>query len=382
MSVISNSKINLQSAVSSWLEINLNHLKNNLQYLKSKVGSGTGVLAVVKANAYGHDLVRCAKALEPSVEYLGVSDLKEAIDLREAGIQKPILIFGFVSASEIPALIGYDLTATLSDITQAENLNHSLEKSGYDRKLKVHVKVDTGMSRLGLSHRFATDEVLKIFEMKYLDLEGIFTHLAVADKKEDPFTFKQLERFQILLDQLSQSGLSFRWRHAANSGGIMNFRSSHFNLVRPGLALYGLFDEESEESAFKPVLSWKSRVRLIKRIKPGDSVSYGRLSVAEEPMRIGVVPVGYSHGYPTSASLKAHVLINGRVFPILGQVCMDYIVVDLGLEEDIKEGDPVVLIGSSGERTITATGLSKWAGTIPYEIVTRLPSSLPRIFSE
>jgi len=370
---------------SLWLDIDLEKLRRNSDRLRAELDLGVGMLAVVKANAYGHGMFPCAAALESRVEYFGVSNLKEAASLREKGITKPILIFGFPSADDVPLCIQLDLTLSISDPAQAEEMHKAVLAASGEAKLKVHVKIDTGMGRLGLDYRSALGDILKFREFSSLDFEGIFTHFAASDRKEPSFTTftrEQVVRFERLIVQLEREDKVFRWRHAANSGGLLNFKDSHLNLVRPGLALYGLYETSDSRKELEPILSWKTRVGLIKDLEPGDTVGYNRRFTAKEAVKVAVLPVGYSHGYPFSLSSKGRVLIRGKSFPIAGQVSMDYTVIDLGSSSAIQEGDEAVLIGSSGESSVTAGELARLAETIPYEIVTRLNSSIPRFYTE
>lgn len=364
----------------TWLEIDLDKLRHNLVYLKSRLNSETGVLAVVKADAYGHGLTACAKALAPSVQYFGVSDLREAVQLRESGISNPILIYGFYNLEHLPMLLKYDLTASLSDMEFAEKIQETLSEIDSACKVKFHVKIDTGMSRLGFPYHTAEEDIQRLQTFPNMEIEGIFTHLAASSSQENDFTMKQLSYFETIVAKLQKAGASFRWVHSANSGGLLNFPSAHFNLVRPGIALYGLFAENSSSHELEPILQWKTKVVLVKDLNPGDTVSYGRKFTAAQPTRIAVLPVGYSHGYPVALSSKSHVLIDGRRHPVVGQVCMDHTVIELGADSPVVRGNEVTLIGRSEDQWITVTQVAKWAGTIPYEIVTRLNSSLPRIY--
>jgi len=368
----------------SWLEIDLGRLKGNLSYIRSRLDPGTGVLAVVKANGYGHGMSACAKALEDRVDYFGVSDVREAVTLREKGILRPVLIFGFVDEAEVPLLVKYGLTLSISDGEQARRLNEILldeGPSGADR-LKVHLKIDSGMSRLGFSFRTAAEEILALKDLPMLELEGIFTHFAVSDKRSEDFTQVQIGRFHQVLERLRAGGLDFKWRHAANSGGILNFTESHFNLVRPGITLYGLYDDGASNHPLEPVMTWKTTVKLIRRLREGDTVSYNRRFRAERPTRLAVLPVGYSHGYPIALSGKSSVIIRGTLYPVVGQVSMDYLMVDVGGHSPVKEGDEATLIGRSDGAEVSAVALARLAGTISYEIVTRLGPLLGRFYHE
>jgi len=366
---------------SVWLEVDLAKLKNNFKICRSYLDSNTAVLAVVKSNSYGHGMIACAKELEQSVQYFGVSNISEALALRDKGIQTPILIFGFFSLEDVPALLKYDLSISLSDTALARKIHEQIEALDWKERLKVHVKIDTGMSRLGFPYHKALDEVIALSKYSTLEIEGVFTHLAASDRQENDFTNHQLDLFEKILTEFQKKDLQFKWIHSANSGGIFHYPRSHFNIVRPGIALYGLYQEDVFESALEPVLAWKTKVVLVKDLNPGDTVSYGRKFKVEQPTRIAVLPVGYSHGYPVSLSSKGQVLIQGVRYSIVGQVCMDHIVIELGSESDVSIDDEVTLLGESGKDRVTATELARLAGTIPYEIVTRLHPSIHRIYT-
>ena len=365
-----------------WVEVQLDRLQSNLHLLRQKLKPQTGVLAVIKANAYGHGYIPIAKALSSQVEYLGVTEIREAVSLREARVMRPILVFGFWSPQDVEWAARYDFALTISSLEEAIQLEEILSEMEAPQKLKVHVKVDTGMNRLGFSYTHAGEEILKLRDFSHLEFEGIFTHFAVADCPASEFTAKQLARFQDVLSKLEQQGFSFKWRHAANSAGLLNFSDSHFNLVRPGLSLYGIFHDEG--LGLKPVLTWKTRIRLIREIQAGETVSYGQKFQAKDKTRIAILPVGYSQGYPYSFSGKAEVIIRGERRPVAGQVCMDYTMVDIGEKKSfnsIDVGDEVVLLGpGDDEPGIDIKELAAQVGTIPYELVVGIRPSIPRFY--
>lgn len=364
----------------AWLEIRLDRLIKNLERLRSVHGAQVALAAVIKANAYGHGIVPVAKALEGKAEFLGLASLKEGCLLREQGARSPLLIFGRIFPEEIPLALQMKLTLTLSSFEEAREIS---EEAVRNRETAVcHIKIDTGMGRLGIPFAQALAEVEKISKLPALNLEGIYTHFATAEKVHDPFGDEQLNRFEELLRALQRKGITFRFRHAANSAGTLRFRTPWLNLVRPGIALYGVYPGPSfqEKILLEPVLSFKSRIAFIKRIAAGDSVSYGREFIAARPTTIALLPVGYSHGYPFRLSGKGEVLCRGRRFPIAGRICMDAVLIDLGETADLRVGDEVTLLGEEGAESIRAEELAARAGTIPYEILTRMEPSLPRYF--
>lgn len=361
---------------SSWIELRSDALLKNLQTLRQHSGQ-TDVLAVIKANGYGHGLKEIASILAGNVTYFGVATLREALELKEHHPKTPVFLFGHLFAQEIPAALLGGITLSVSSLEKAREISDISE--GLDRKTSVHVKIDTGMGRMGIPAREAADCIEEMTRLKGLMLDGIYTHFPAAEKS-DEFREKQMRKFGILLQLLEEKNIVFRFRHATNSAATLTLKAPFLNMIRPGLTLYGIYPDPGLKSSahFKPVLSLKSRIVLVKKVRAGESVGYGREFVAERDTTIAVLPFGYSHGYPYAAWKKASVLFQGKRYPLAGKVSMDYIAVDLGKAE-AKEGDTVTLIGEEQGDRITAEDIAGWSGTIPYEIVTRLNSHLPRV---
>lgn len=360
----------------TWAEINLDNLGYNFFQIKDRLKPQTRVLVTVKADAYGHGLIPVAKRLEASgVDFLGVASIDEGIKLREAGIKLPVLILGLILKNDILPLFEYNLTTSVCE----EELSRALDRKArlLGRKLNVHIKVDTGMGRIGISHYDAHNLVKRIYNLKHLNVEGIFTHFAFADMNQK-FTFYQIDLFDKLLKRLASEHIDIPLVHAANSMGLLDYRHSHFNMVRPGLVIYGLYPKENLTIRLKPVLSLKTKVIFIKKVPAGFGISYGHAYVTKKNTTIATLPIGYGDGYPRNLSNLAPVLIGGKRFKICGRICMDQIMVDTG-KASVKVGDEVTLIGSQGENKITAEELAKLSGTIPYEIVCGLGSRIPRI---
>ncbi|MCU0666836.1 MAG: alanine racemase [Candidatus Omnitrophica bacterium] len=361
----------------TWAEINLNNLKHNLLEIKSIIPGYVKVMACVKADAYGHGLIPVAKKLEASaVDYLSVASIDEGILLREKGIKSPILILGVPLKGDIAPILKYNLSQTLCDYDFARALNKAAFLKS--RKVKVHVKVDTGMGRLGVLCKQAYDFVCRLKRLSQLEIEGIFTHLSLADVNRD-FTLHQARTFEALIRRLEHSKINIPLVHAANSMGIAAYKQSHFNMVRPGLVLYGLYPDENLSINLKPVLSLKSKIVYAKRVPKGYGISYGYTYVTDKNSTIVNLPIGYGDGYPRNLSNLAPVLIGGRKFKISGRICMDQIMVDVG-NATVKIGEEVVFIGSQGKNTITTEELANLSGTIPYEIVCGLGSRIPRVY--
>ncbi len=374
MTELLNKKSTIQH--SSWIELRSDRLLKNLQTLQDRFGP-TDVLAVIKANAYGHGLEEVAGILAGKVTYFGVASLREALALKENHPQTPVFLFGHLFSRELPAALLVGITLSVSSLEKAREISDLSESLG--RKTSVHVKVDTGMGRMGIPAREAAASIEAMAKLRGLLLDGIYTHFPTAEK-DDAFRKKQVAKFGILLQILEEKNIAFRFRHAKNSAATLTLKTPLFNMIRPGLTLYGIYPDPGlkEAAHFEPVLSLKSRIVLVKKLRAGESVGYGREFVAERETTIAVLPFGYSHGYPYAAWKKASVLLQGKRYPLAGKVSMDYIAIDLG-NAAAKEGDTVTLIGEDQFERITAEDIAGWAGTIPYEIVTRLNSHLPRI---
>ena len=367
-----------ESQHGTWIEIRCDRLLANLKTLTQHAGPYSQVMAVVKANAYGHGLVEIAKYLSAEVAYLGVASVREALTLKEERIETPIFLFGRLLGSEIPAVLADGITLSVSSFDESRTISEVSESFG--RRTPVHIKVDTGMGRLGIPFGRAFSEIEKMATLRGIALEGIYTHFPTAER-EDGFTHRQLQDFGLLLQALEKKGITFRYRHAANSAGSLKVRTPILNLVRPGLMLYGLYPDISlrDLASVSPILSLKSRIISLKRLQPGESVGYGRDFVTDRPTTIAILPVGYSHGYPFGLSNRSFVLFKGRRHPIAGRVSMDYLAINLG-DTAAGMGDEVTLLGEDEGEAIRAEDLAAWAQTIPYEIVTRLAPNLPRIY--
>ncbi len=359
----------------SWIELRADRLLENLGTLQRHARQND-VLAVIKANAYGHGLPEVARTLAGKVTYFGVATLREALELKEHFPQTPVFLFGHLFPQEIPAALLGGITLSVSSLEKAAEISVLSESLG--RKTSVHIKIDTGMGRMGIPVREAGPVIEKMAKLKGLLMDGIYTHFPAAEK-DDSFREIQVREFGLLLQALEKKNIVFRFRHLSNSAASLTLETPIINMIRPGLTLYGIYpDQDLRETAhFKPVLSLKSRIVLVKKVQPGESVGYGREFIAKTSTTIAVLPFGYSHGYPYAAWKRASVLFAGKRFPLAGKVSMDYIAVDLGSTE-VKEGDTVTLLGEDHGERITAEDMALWAGTIPYEIVTRLNSHLPR----
>lgn len=364
----------------TWLEINRDAVLHNLRKISERLVLGTKVLAVIKANAYGHGLLEMADCLRNEVEFFGVSRIEEAINLREDHSRTSILLFGVHPRESIELAIQHQVSLSISEYEQAREISNIASRLGIPAK--VHVKMDSGMGRIGIQKENAIQELRHISMLDMIYLEGIFTHFAQSDHVDDEFTQKQIASFVGIIEESAANGIHFEHRHASNSGGIVNYPDAHLNLVRPGISLYGIPPSPSLKLGFElePVLSWRARIVQLKKLSKGESTGYCRAYVAPRDTLIGILPVGYSHGYPFNLSNRGIVLCNGKRYPVVGRVSMDYIAVDFGQDAgSLKVGDVVTLLGKDGGELISADLLASGAKTISYEIVTQISPNLPRI---
>ncbi len=361
----------------TWAQIDLGNLAHNFKEVKKMVSPDTKVLVTVKADAYGHGMLPVASKLaQLGVDWFGVASIDEGIRLRNAGIKKPILILGLILEKDSAPVFTYRLTPTVCDYRLALALDKKARSLG--KKLDIHLKVDTGMGRIGVWHAQALSLAEKIVKLKNLRVQGVFTHLSCADS-DQKFTRRQVLLVRSLVDGLAAQGIRIPLVHAANSMGVAGYRESHFTMVRPGLIIYGLYPKKGMRIDLKPVLSLKTEVIYTKKVPAGTPLSYGATYRTKQPATIATLPIGYGDGYPRNLSNKAPVLIKGRRYRISGRICMDQIMVDAG-RAPVRKGDEVVLIGRQGRNTIAAEELAALSGTISYEIVCGLGNRIPRVY--
>lgn len=371
----------IRTGMTAWVELDLDALANNVQQLKAIVGPDVALASVVKANGYGHGVIEVAStAINNGADILAVDNLNEALVLRDAGIDVPILVLTFTPTWAAREAILNDITLTVYDLDSAREFDRIAME--LDRVLKTHVKVDTGMGRLGLLPEAVPGFFRELTKLDNLDLEGIFTHFSVADSLRDlEFTQSQMVRFQGVLDALRASGISFKYVHAANSAATLSLPESHFNMVRVGLAMYGLTPSEEVPlpSEILPVLAWKTSVAQVKTLPPGSFVGYGRTYQTSSTERIAVILAGYADGFRRAPRNWSEVLIHGERARIIGRVSMGLTAVSVNHLPDVRIGDEVVLIGRQGSEVITAGDVARRLDTINYEVVTAIPQEFPRI---
>ncbi len=361
------------------LEVDLGQLRQNLENIRAHVAPAK-VMAVVKANAYGHGVDEVAPYIEPYADYLGVALVEEGVHLRRLGLVKPILVMGASLPDQMPLFLEHELTAAVSSIELMEIANEAAAAVG--KKLRVHLKIDTGMERTGVHEYEAEPFIRKSLTCGNLEIEGIFSHFANSETSDLGHARLQLERFQQALSLYKRLGASVPpVRHMANSGGILQLPESHLDLVRPGVMFYGIYPGRDVKKTVQvhPAATWRSTVSYSKITRPGRPVSYGSLWQSDVPTRIVTIPCGYADGYFRRMTNRASVIVNGKSYPQVGRICMDQFMVNLG-EDDASVGDPVILLGSSdsGEH-ISAEELADWAGTNEYDVMTNISARVPRV---
>ena len=360
----------------TWLEIDLDCLDRNLEQVQRWVGDDVGLLLTVKADAYGHGAVQVAHAAHARVKVFGVATVDEAVELRDSGIKNDILILSPILETEIAAVARHGFAITLSGADFAEAIAGQGVAS-----IPVHVEVDAGMGRTGVPEEDAFEEIKRVAATPAVKLQGVYTHFPVSDSDPD-YTRAQIARFADLVAKLRAAGVVIPTVHSANSAAIDGVRESHMNLIRPGLLAYGLHPSGAKPGVdVTPIMSWKSRIVRVRRVPKGKSISYGRSFVTERASVIGVVPVGYGHGYPFHLSGRGEMLVAGRRVPIVGRVTMDMTMVDLTeLAETPRAGDEVVLVGTQNGVTLTFHDLAAWGDTISYEVMCGISKRVPRTY--
>jgi alanine racemase len=361
------------------VEVSLARLAENLRAIQAAVAPAA-VMPIVKANAYGHGLVPVARHLVAlGAPSLGVAFLEEAVALREAGVTVPVLVMGGIFGDQVPVFLRHGLSLTASSVDKLRHIDQAARELGVTAR--VHLKIDTGMERIGVHYYSAQGLLERASECRHCRVEGIYSHFANADAADLGSARLQLARFLDVLTWYDKQGVTPPVRHMANSGAILQLRESHLDLVRPGILLYGVYPaaEVAHTIAVRPALSWKSRVVYFKVVRPGHPVSYGSTWQTDHQVRVVTLPVGYGDGYFRALSNVAQVVIRGKRYPVVGRVCMDQIMVNIEWDSAYN-GDEVVLIGADGDEVVTCEDLAEWAGTIPYEVLTNINTRVPRIY--
>ena len=356
--------------------VDLDHLAFNLRSIRAHVG--VPVMAIVKANAYGHGLIPTALHLQAQgVEQLGVAFVEEGIALRQAGVTVPILVLGGIFGPQVAQFIAHDLEITVSSLDKLRQVEAAAQAMG--RKAVIHLKIDTGMERIGVHSYSARPFIEAAVASPWCVLKGIYSHLACADDPNSPMTLQQLERFNEACAYIDRIGAPMPMRHLANSGGVLHFPETWLDMVRPGIVLYGVLPDPASQPtiAVKPVMSLVSQVVYFKVVKAGHPVSYGATWAPVRDTRVVTIPIGYGDGYPRALSSRGDVLIRGHRYPIVGRICMDQFMVDIGQDSAWNE-DEVMLIGAQDGNDLRVEELAQRAGVIPYEILVGLNERIPR----
>jgi alanine racemase len=364
----------------TWVEIDLGAIAGNTRLTSERLSPGVELMAVLKADAYGHGARRVARTvLHNGATWLGVACLSEGIELRSAGIEAPILNLGYTPAWQAREAVRHNIASSVYSLDVAQ----ALARAGRDlgKLAAVHVKVDTGMGRLGVMPAEVVDLLQNLHGLAGLDVQGLFSHLADADDADPAYTDMQLARFRDVVESLRREGLQPRKVHVANSAATLKRPDSHWNMVRVGIILYGLAPSEETPLpvGYRPAMAFKCQVAQVKDLPAGSCVGYGCTFTAEQPMRIAVIPVGYADGFRRAPRHWGHVLVCGHRAPLVGRVCMDQTMVDVTHIPGVRKGDEVVLIGSQGDESLTAEDVAAQLGTINYEVVSEILARVPRV---
>ncbi|MDO5155851.1 MAG: alanine racemase [Eubacteriales bacterium] len=363
-------------------DINLDAIRNNIMTMKNCIPQDKKLLAVIKANAYGHGAIEVANALDDLSDYYGVACIDEAIELRNAGITKPILILGTTDESYFEDLVRFDITQTIFSFKQAQVLSEIAYKMG--KVGKLHIKLDTGMNRIGFPcTQESVQEIVEIAKLPCLYMEGIFTHYYKADCVDKSYANAQYALYTNMLNELQQQGVSFDIRHISNSAGIMEMKNDQYDMVRSGISTYGLYPSEEmdkEACVLEPAMSVKSRVTHIKNVKAGETIGYGASYTLPCDKVIATIGIGYADGYPRALSNQGRMLVCGEYAPVVGRVCMDQTMIDVTHIPSVKIGDEVVIFGNQGKHSIAVEELADMSASFNYEFVCDINRRVPRVF--
>lgn len=376
--------MNMHSRIQA--EIDLDAMTYNLEHIKKNLKPGTKIIAVLKADGYGHGAVPLGRRIQqdPEVWGIAVATVEEGVELREAGITKPILILGYTYQEDYQKIVDMDFRPAVFKKSMAQELSKAAVRAG--KTLKIHIKIDTGMTRIGYRN-VETDvpEILEISRLAGIEVEGIFTHFARADETDTTPARIQYEKFQEFLHALEEEGLSIPMKHCSNSAGIIRMQEANLDAVRAGIILYGLYpspEVEQEPVPLKPLMSLRSHIAYIKTVEPGVEISYGGIFTTTRKTRVATIPVGYADGYARGLSNKGSVLIHGKRAPILGRVCMDQFMVDVTDIPEARELDQVTLLGKDQEDCITMEELGNLSGRFNYEFACCISKRVPRVYLE
>lgn len=363
-------------------EINLDAIHENVVNAKALTKPETKLMAIIKADAYGHGAVMVAHTLEDVADAYGVAILEEGIELRQSGINKPILILGYTPAPLYPAMIKYDIATAVFEYEMAEKMSEAAEKTG--KKAKIHIKLDTGMSRIGFKPDDESLEVIKkIAKLPAVEIEGCFTHFATMDEKDKTKAMKQFERYIDFVKRIEDAGIKIPIKHISNSAGIIEKQEVNLDMVRDGICVYGMYpSDEVDKTKLKltPAMEIKSYVSFVKTLEAGVEIGYGGTYTTTKETTVATIPVGYADGYSRALSNRGRVLIKGKSFPIIGRVCMDQFMVDISELPKIKQGDEVTLVGRDGGEYISIEEVADMSYSFNYEFVCDIGKRIPRVY--
>lgn len=368
----------------AWAEVSLDNIAHNVREIRRITDKRTEIMGVVKADAYGHGVMEVTKTLlENGVSRLAVSMLDEAIQLRQNGIDVPILILSYTDPRRAEEIIQNDVTQTVFSHDLAEALSEAAVK--LNKSVKIHIKIDTGMTRVGFMPGYsAVKNVVRISKLPKVIIEGLFTHFASADERDKSYTHMQFERFMSIVSELNRIGVYIPVKHVCNSAGIIEFPEMHLNMVRPGIALYGLYPSDEVDKArieLRPAMTLKANIILVKDVEKDTCISYGRIFKTKRDSRIATLPIGYADGYTRLLTGKGNVLVNGQLVPIVGKICMDQCMIDItDVNGDVGVGDEVVLFGRQNGSEIKIEDIAQNIGTINYEVVCIIGKRIPRVY--
>lgn len=369
----------------TWAEVDLDAIAHNMREIRRITNKNAQIMAVVKADAYGHGFMETAKTLlENGADRLAVAVLQEGKQLRSRGVDVPILILGASGPEDAEDIINFDITPNVFDYEFAKALSYMAEKK--EKVTKVHIKLDTGMSRIGFvvddgDNEEIINEILKVSRLPYIEIEGIFSHFATSDENDREYTILQFQRFMNIVNALEERGLHIPIKHICNSAGIMMYPEMHLDMVRPGVILYGMYpSDEVDKSRLNliPAMTLKSCITLVKNVGPGRGVSYGKEYITDSITKIATVPIGYADGYLRKIAKKGRMLVNGVKVPIIGRICMDQCMIDVTNVHNIDRGDEAIIFGREG---ITIDDLADWLETINYEVACVIGKRIPRIYT-
>lgn len=369
----------------TWAEVDLDAIAHNIKEIRKITNPDAQIMAVVKADAYGHGFMEVAKTLlENGADRLAVAVLQEGKQLRSRGVDVPILILGAVNEESVDDLINFNITPNVFDYEFAKALSYAAEKK--EKVTKVHIKVDTGMSRIGFvateDNSAIIDEIVKISKLPYIEIEGIFSHFATSDETDRMYTLLQYKRFMDVVDGLEKKGVKIPIKHICNSAGIMMYPDMHLDMVRPGIILYGMYPSDEVDKLklnLIPAMTLKASITYVKEVGAGRGVSYGKEYITEGATKIATVPIGYADGYLRRLSKEGKMIVNGTKVPIIGRICMDQCMIDATNVHNINKGDEAIIFGKEG---VTIDDLAMWLGTINYEVSCLIGKRIPRIYTK